>query len=202
MSNIEVEVKFYLHDLAVTRNLVEKTGGIFEKRDTETNLRLEDRHFSLFKRKSLLRLRHTQDHNLLTYKGKVNAPDSGCKVYNEIEVMVSDFQNMIGILENIGYRQVQRYEKIRETYRVRNVLLCLDTMPYGNFMEIEGDPKEIKETAENLGFKWKDRILGNYLSIFEQLKNKFNLGFNDVTFDNFKEVKIDFESCLHLFVAG
>jgi adenylate cyclase, class 2 len=202
MSNIEVEVKFYLHDLALTRNQVKKTGGLFEKRDTETNLRLEDQYSSLFKRKSLLRLRQTQDHNLLTYKGKVNAPDSGCKVYHEIEVMVSDFNNMIGILENIGYRQVQCYEKIRETYRIGNVLICLDTMPYGNFMEIEGDPKEIKVMAESLGFKWKDRILGNYLSIFEQLKKKFNLGFNDVTFDNFKEVAIDFESCLHLFVAG
>ena len=202
MSNLEVEVKFYLTDMMHTRKMLLEVGAIFDEKSLEINNRFEDDHGSLIKRGALLRLRQTDTRTLLTYKGKVPNPASDCKVYEEREVTVSDFEEMTGILRSIGYRPVQRYEKIRETCRLGDTLICLDQMPYGSFMEIEGDPAMIRKTAEKLGFGWKNRILANYLAIFEALKDKYNLEFNDVTFDNFRNVTIDFESCLDLFVAG
>lgn len=203
MTNLEVEVKFYLDDLDDTRRKIEHTGAVFEKKETENNIRFEDEQFSLVKKGALLRLRGTDGHNRLTYKGKALTPKSECKIYDEREVTVSDFTEMVNILTFLGYNPVQRYEKIRETYRAgHNILLCIDTMPYGNFIEIEGDETAIKETAEALGFDWKARIRTNYLAIFEQLREKFNLDFNDVTFDNFKNIRIDFKKCLYWFVEG
>ncbi len=202
MSNLEVEVKFYLTDMMHTRKMLLDAGAIFDEKSLEINNRFEDDHASLIKNGALLRLRQTNNQTLLTYKGKVPNPTGDCKVHEEREVTVSDFDEMSGILRSIGYRPVQRYEKIRETCRTENVLVCLDQMPYGSFMEIEGDPEMIRKMAESLDFEWKNRILTNYLAIFEALKDKYNLDFNDVTFDNFRNVRIDFESCLHLFVAG
>ncbi len=202
MTNLEVEVKFYLEDIGDARNRIGKAGGVFEKKEKENNLRFEDEQFSLIKNGALLRLRHTDGKTLLTYKGKVKHPAAGCKVYDEREVTVSDLDEMTNILAFIGYRPVQRYEKIRETWRLEGALLCLDTMPYGNFIEIEGEPGGIRKIAGMTGFDWKNRILTNYLAIFEKLKEKFNLDFNDVTFDNFKNTDIDFKKCLHWFVEG
>lgn len=202
MVNLEVEVKFYLSDLEKARSNIKKAGGIFERKETENNIRFEDENYSLIKNGSLLRLRSANTRYTLTYKGKTMTPASDFKIYDEIEVMVSDFDNIIKILNNIGYIQVQRYEKIRETYTIGNVLLCLDTMPYGNFLEIEGDPGRIPSIAEKIGFKWENRILDNYLGIFEWLKKKYNLGFNDVTFDNFKETHLAVGECIHLFFAS
>lgn len=202
MTNLEVEVKFYLDNIEDTRNRINHGGGVFTKKEHENNIRFEDDNYSLIKNGALLRLRQTSGNILLTYKGKVFLPASGCKVYDEREVTVSDFDEMVNILSFIGYRPVQRYEKIRETCRIGRALICLDEMPYGNFIEIEGDPAVIRKTAEALGFEWKNRILTNYLAIFETLKQTYNLDFNDVTFDNFKNRDFDFPSCLDLFVEG
>ena len=202
MTNLEIEVKFYLKDISDMRQKITHIGGVHEKSDNERNFRFEDSDRGLLKNEALLRLRITQDQNVLTYKEKVRDPETDCKTYNEFEVTVSDFDRMAAILERIGYKPVQCYEKRRETYRIDNVVMCLDTMPFGNFIEIEGDPSAIKKTAEKLGFEWKNRILTNYLALFERLKLEFELDFNDVTFDNFKNTPIDFEKCHHLFVQA
>jgi adenylate cyclase, class 2 len=202
MTNLEIEVKFYLDNIEETRNRIRHAGGIFQNKEHENNIRFEDENDSLIKNGALLRLRQTSGNILLTYKGKVLSPASECKVYDEREVTVSDFDEMINILSFIGYKPVQRYEKIRETCRMGSALICLDEMPYGNFIEIEGDAAAIRKTAESLGFEWKNRILTNYLAIFETLKQAYNLDFNDVTFDNFKNRGIDFQSCLDLFTEG
>ncbi len=202
MANLEVEVKFYLSDLETTRNNIKKAGGIFKGKETEDNIRFEDENFSLIKNGSLLRLRSANSRYTLTFKGKTMNPSLDFKIYDEIELVVSDFEKMIQILGHIGYKQVQRYEKIRETYVIGPVLLCLDTMPYGNFLEIEGEPGAIPSTAQALGLKWENRILDNYLGMFERLKEIYHLDFNDVTFDNFKQTHIDLGKCIHLFFAS
>ena len=82
-----------------------------------------------------------------------------------------------------GLRQI--YEKYRETFTIKSACLCLDTMPFGDFLEIEGDKAAIRALAERLSLPWEHRILTNYLNIFATIKTNHGLGFNDVTFDNF-----------------
>jgi adenylate cyclase class 2 len=67
----------------------------------------------------------------------------------------------------------------------------MDSMPYGNFLEIEGREEDIKSFAIRLGLHWGKRILLNYLEIFDILKKKIDLDFTDVTFDNFKNTRLD-----------
>jgi adenylate cyclase, class 2 len=198
---LEVEVKFYLPDPEPFQRRLPAYGAELVSRAPETNIRFENQDNSLHAQKILLRLRHS-DTVTLTYKSKPPVPDPDFKVHHEIEVIISDFEAMRWILESIGFHPAQVYEKIRATWRINTTLLCLDQMPYGDFIEIEGKPDNIRQVAKDLGFEWKDRILFNYLEIFEILKKQLGLQFSDVTFDHFKNVKIDFKKYLNLFKAG
>ena len=85
---------------------------------------------------------------------------------------------------------------------VEDRLFCLDTMPFGTFLEIEGPKESIKDAARQMNLDWKDRILANYLSIFEALRNRFGLPFNDVTFAEFERHPVDLGPLLPTLQAG
>ena len=149
----------------------------------------------------MLRLRHDQK-STLTFKSPPQEDSQQVKVFKEFEVEVSDFQMMKNILESLGYHGEQVYEKWRETLVLEKVHFCLDAMPYGNFLEIEGSQEDIRHYARILVLPWEKRILTNYLAIFEVLKKKLNLEFNDVTFDNFKGINVELQKYLPLLEVG
>jgi adenylate cyclase class 2 len=43
-----------------------------------------------------------------------------------------------------------RYEKFREVWALLGCEVCLDTLPFGDFAEIEGDEADIRACAEAL----------------------------------------------------
>ena len=106
------------------------------------------------------------------------------------------------ILDALGFHQEQVYEKWRETMVLGRTHFCLDCMPFGNFLEIEGPKQDIQKFTARLGLTWDQRILLNYLQIFEFLKDKLHLEFSDVTFDNFSHVEVNLADWLALLVAG
>ncbi len=198
---LEVEVKFYLAEISSVRSRIIETGAENRGKVFETNLRFEDEDKTLFRKKSLLRLRKDSAAKL-TFKQKYPSEDDQFKVRREYEVEVSDFDVMKHILESLGFQKEQVYEKWRETFVLNNTCFCIDSMPYGNFLEIEGEKEDIKNLACKIGLNWEKRILLNYLGIFEIIKQKLNLPFSDVTFDNFKDIRIDFSEYLHLLEIG
>lgn len=198
---LEIEVKFHLQDTTNLQRDISETGAVSRGRYFETNCRFDDSNDSLLKNASLLRLRH-DDCARLTFKAKPRQTDTQFKTYQEYEVIVSDFETMTRILERLGYRRRQVYEKWRETFVLDDTLLCIDTMPFGNFLEIEGTREAITQFAARLGFDWELRILANYLEIFALIKHRFNLPFNDVTFQNFESVQIDIEPVIRQITAS
>ena len=201
MKQLETELKFYFTDLPLIRQRIIDLGAQSRGRFFESNVRFEDPHQTLRKKKSLLRLRRDQKVKL-TYKSTPSEENNQFKIMKELEVEVSDFDTMHLILEALGFHHEQVYEKWRETLVLDQTQFCLDSMPYGNFLEIEGQKQNIKNFAAQLGLQWDQRILLSYLHIFEILKNKLNLNFSDVTFDNFKYVEVDMIDYLDLLVAG
>jgi adenylate cyclase class 2 len=128
--------------------------------------------------------------------------DKEFKIFRELEVDVSDSQTMIAILEELGFTPRQVYEKQRETYLFGRTELCLDTLPFGHFLEIEGGKDDIRKAAEAIGLNWKKRITANYLSLFSSLQQQLLLPFEDVTFENFKKAKIDKSRVREILDAG
>ena len=188
---VEVEVKFLLPDVDNIRRRIASTRAIKRGRVFETNFRFDDANDNLAKNASLLRLRY-DDRATLTVKTKPPKADTQFKIHNEYEVTVSDFDMMRHILEKLGFHRRQTYEKWRETFILNATHLCIDSMPFGDFLEIEGTKTAIIGVASRLGLVWDRRILLNYLEMFSIIKQHFRLSFDDVTFDNFASLQHDF----------
>ena len=201
MKQLETEIKFYLIDLPSMRQRIVELGAESQGRFFESNVRFENPRQSLKIKKSLLRLRRDQK-TRLTYKSTPSEENNQFKIMKELEVEVSDFDTMHLILEALGFHHEQVYEKWRETLVLDETQFCLDSMPYGDFLEIEGQKNDIKNFATRLGLGWDQRILLNYLYIFEILQNKLDLDFSDVTFGNFKNIEVDLIDYLELLIAG
>lgn len=200
MEHLETEVKFYLSSITSVRNRILELGAKPKGRVFETNIRFEDEEKTLIQKKSLLRLRQDK-RATLTFKSEPAVTNNQFKTHHELEVEVSDFATMTHILERLGYGQEQTYEKWRESFVFHDASFCIDSMPYGDFLEIEGHKRNIKDLAFKIGMDWKKRILLNYLEIFQIIRQKLNLPFSDVTFHNFSSVGVDLKPYLHLLEA-
>lgn len=202
MEHLEIELKFYVSDFESLRARLTNLGAVRTGQPAlEHNIRYETGDDRLLKNKSLLRLRKDRQ-TTLTFKSPPPEKDDRFKVYRELEVGVSDFETMDAILNAIGYFRRQVYEKRRETWQLSGALLCLDAMPFGSFLEIEGRPDTITQAVRDLGLAWEHRILANYLGMFAILRRKEGWTFFDVTFDNFADLRFSFERYRHLFEAG
>ena len=58
-----------------------------------------------------------------------------------------------------------RYQKYRETYRAGELLITLDEVPIGTYIELEGPAAEIDRFAERLGFARDDYIAVSYRAL-------------------------------------
>ena len=99
-------------------------------------------------RSRVLRLRRTPRGALFTFKERDPTP-SAVKRQREEETEVSDAVALASILEALGYRAALVYEKRRATWRLNGTEVVIDELPFGLFLEIEGEESSILE-AEKL----------------------------------------------------
>lgn len=190
MDDVELEVKYFVVDLhAIEQRLVELGATLHRSREHEINLRFDTPDQALYTRKQVLRLRRDNE-SRLTFKGP-GADQSGVLARQEIEVFVSDFEAMRRILEMLGYQVQMIYEKYRTVYIFNSTEISLDELPYGKFIEIEGENSAaIRDFSMKLNLDWDACIGLNYVELFQCLKQKLKLDFQDLVFENFRGIKI------------
>ncbi|MBQ7456552.1 MAG: class IV adenylate cyclase [Desulfovibrio sp.] len=111
----------------------------------------------LFSKHWLLRLRTTyaraNTRVVLTLKRPPAAEQrvEGLKVYDERELVVDDAEKAAFLLRGLGYVPCAIYEKVREMWRLGGCSICLDWLPFGFFVEIEGQAADIDQAKEALG---------------------------------------------------
>jgi adenylate cyclase class 2 len=201
MNSVETEVKFHVPDPPAMRAKLMALGARSLGRSYEHNIRFENEAKSLRHAGNLLRLRRDRK-STLTYKCAPAQADPEFKQFTEFEVEVSDFDTMRLILASLGFHPEQVYEKWRETLVLDHTAFCLDELPFGNFLEIEGPKEQIRDFARRLALEWGRRILLNYLEIFEIIRAGQGLSFSDVTFANFTGLALDLTSFLPRMEAG
>jgi adenylate cyclase class 2 len=186
----EIEVKFYLSGLPALKTRLEAQGGrLSSPRVLEKNLRFDTPGGDLAREMRVLRLR-LDSRARMTYKGP-GSLEGGARLRQELEFTVSSFETARALLEALGFQVAVMYEKYRTTYELGAVEVTLDEMPYGDFAEIEGpDGATIQEAARRLGLDWETRILDSYIVLFERVKESMGLTFRDLSFENFKSVKV------------
>jgi adenylate cyclase class 2 len=103
-------------------------------------------------RSRVLRLRRTTRGALFTLKERDPSP-SAVKRQREEETEVSDADALGSILEALGYRAALVYEKHRATWRLNDTEVVIDELPFGLFLEIEGEESSILEAEKLLGLE-------------------------------------------------
>jgi len=189
-SGQETEAKFYVRDLErIKKSLENLSAHLDQSRVLEMNLRFDLPDTSLRAQGRVLRLRRDTEARL-TYKGG-NKNSRGVLSREEIEFVVGDFEKAKEFLKALGYQQIFYYEKYRTTYELDKTLIMLDELPYGNFVEIEGETEEtIRALSERLELDWEATIERSYSALFEQVQKSLNLSFRDLSFENFTDIKV------------
>lgn len=185
MKDQELEVKFYVSNLPAVELKLKSLGAeVSLPRVFELNLRFDTSHGDLGRSLRVLRLRQDKV-TRLTYKGPARGLE-GVRLRQEIEFEVSDFEAARALLEGLGYEVVMIYEKYRTAYDLEGTEVSLDELPYGTFVEVEGpDPARIQMVASKLNLDWEASIPASYTALFDQLKNRLNLPFHNLSFENF-----------------
>ncbi|HLO14591.1 MAG TPA: class IV adenylate cyclase [Anaerolineales bacterium] len=190
-SGQETEGKFYIHDLnRIRERLEELDARVIQERVLEMNLRFDLPDGSLRAQGRVLRLRRDTGAKL-TYKGG-SKNTQGLLSRQEIEFVVGDFEKAKQFLEALGYQQVFYYEKYRTTYELDKTQIMLDELPYGDFVEIEGEAEiTIHDLSKRLQLNWDAAIDRSYSALFEQVRKNMKLPFGDLSFTNFTNIEVD-----------
>jgi len=185
----EIEAKFYVRDLERVRTrLQELEALLIQPRVLEMNIRFDLPTGGLSSERRVLRLRRDTEAKL-TYKGG-STNEQGVLSRTEIEFTVDDFDKAKAFLEALGYQSIFYYEKYRTTYSLDSASLLaktsefskelgglvhvmLDKLPYGNFVEIEGEtPQAIRAVADLLNLKLENATPTSYHMLHVQLCEK------------------------------
>ncbi|MGE4298687.1 MAG: class IV adenylate cyclase [Desulfovibrionaceae bacterium] len=142
---LETELKFADADHDALRRTLQSLAAECQGRVFEENAVFDTPDRRLRQADVLLRLRVTapldgggQGRAVLTLKRPPTGPvPPGVKVWDESETLVADAGAMRAVLAGLGYAEAFRYEKVRETWRLGEALVLLDTLPFGAFVEIE-----------------------------------------------------------------
>jgi len=193
----EIEAKFYVKDpQRVESRIREMDARLIQPRVLETNIRFDLPNSRLRSEGRVLRLRQDTAARL-TYKG-AGQSEQGIVNRTEIEFIVEDFEKAYSFLEALGYQKLFEYEKYRTTYLFEysegSVHVMLDELPYGNFVEIEGENIQgIHSLAKQLKLNRDAAISMSYAALFERLRDDLSLTFKDLTFANFEKISISAE---------
>lgn len=186
----EIEGKWLVHDLKRLEYQLLSLGAVcVQERTYENNLRFDTAEGSLSKDFKVLRLREDTDFRL-TFKGRADVL-SGVSRRTEIEFTVSDSKIAKQFLEALGFSVFFRYEKYRSIYSISRCYVMLDELPYGHFVEIEGNSaKEIQHLSEQLGLNWDMRVMNSYTGLFSVYLNITGRKINNLTFKNFEGISV------------
>ena len=199
-SGQETEAKFYIQDIDGTKvRLRQLEARLIHERVLETNIRFDLPNGLLRSEGRVLRLRQDSEARL-TYKSASNN-DQGVLSRTEIEFTVDNFEKAKQFLEALGYESIFIYEKYRTTYSINpsevlepaegSLHIMFDELPYGNFVEIEGESVEvIRKISDALGLSWNTAIAKSYHALFNHLQAEMKLSFRNLLFENFKAIRI------------
>lgn len=194
-SNQEIEVKFYVRDLdRIITRLHDLEARLIQRRVLETNLRFDLPNGGLRSEGRVLRLRRDTQARF-TYKGP-STNEQGVLSRTEIEFTVGDFEKAKEFMEALGYQKLLYYDKYRTTYELQiseaPVHIMLDELPYGDFIEIEGENSEmIRAVSDQLNLDWDTAIGTSYTALFERARKTLRFVFRDLSFENFAGMEVN-----------
>jgi len=169
---LEVELKVKIPSLdPVREQLVRKNAGSAGKVH-EHDIYYNAPHRDFGQTDEAVRVRYTDDHAVVTYKGP-KIKKFGLKAREELNFAVESGEIFETMLDRLGFRKTREVNKWRETFKLGNASVSLDTVEgLGTFAEIEviaedeGDnpTSAIEKIAKEIGVT-VEPILESYLEM-------------------------------------
>lgn len=180
---IETEVKFRIGNAEEIEDRLRKLHAKLVRTGLERNIRYDTTDRKLARSKELLRLRSYAGEADITHKRRAQAAVRGFKTREETIVAIDSFESGRLLLERLGYEKSWIYEKKRQIWELGTVEVLIDELPLiGNFLEIEGEPEEIRKAAERLGLDMRKALTTSYADEYEEFIKKNRLPREDLVF--------------------
>lgn len=162
MPTFEIEQKYRCRNLTAFRARLLRLKPRLIKKGSELN-EFWDLNGRLAKQKTVLRLRKHGKTAELTLKG----PRLKSRYTKRIELETPvEFAPARAIIQALGFKLAMKYSKKREVYRLGKLMVVLDSLSgLGQFVELEGMPKDIAKAESKLGLKTSDREERSYLQM-------------------------------------
>ena len=168
----EIEIKLRVESHAQIRQRLQELGAVFVRRALETNYIYDSGDGRLRRTGKGLRVRALEVEEgtpaaaTLTFKGpRTPGP---VKAREELETEVANADMAARILDRLGFVQILRYQKQRESWRLGACNVELDTAPpLGFFVEIEGpDEAQIRAVQAELNLDQIEPEPHTYVALF------------------------------------
>ena len=143
----------------------------------EHNYILDTPQGDLKARDERLRIRHIAGRPgvIVTWKGPARVRN-GVRRRPEREVHAADANACSAIFAALGFHPVRSYEKLRSSWQLGDLIVCLDQLPFGEFVEIEftdavsvDDEQEVlQRTIDLLGLENAPRVQASYARLQQE----------------------------------
>ncbi|MDT4895788.1 MAG: adenylate cyclase, class 2 [Acidobacteriota bacterium] len=164
---IEIEKKYRLtrelRERLITR--LQESGATHQGEEFEENTLYAGGN--LDSSRQVLRLRRIGSQTILTYKERFTSA-SAIKHHREDETGVEDAQALADILDALGYKPTMIYEKRRATWLLKGTKIVVDELPFGLFVEIEGEENSITEIEQLLHLGEAEAEMATYPELARQ----------------------------------
>lgn len=146
---LEIEIKVRVPDLQPIRERIRLSGAALLGEGVEYDAYYNSPERDFASTDEALRLRKADDYALLTYKGPKIGSGS-FKAREELNIRVESLDTMDLLLQRIGFQKTAYVKKYRESYRIGQATVTLDTVEnLGTFAEIEAAAELSQEEAEH-----------------------------------------------------
>ncbi|MER3632949.1 MAG: class IV adenylate cyclase [Blastocatellia bacterium] len=134
---VETERKYRLNQTEAARIAAKlfEVNADFVGETEEENIIFAGRPLS--GKRAVVRIRRMPNVAILTYKRAIDG-DQDFKQHIEIETGIEDADATEQILKELGLKRALVYEKRRKCWRLKDVEVVIDRLPFGEFLEIEG----------------------------------------------------------------
>jgi len=158
----ETEIKLRTDDFDGVRERLNSLGARLKERvEDETDLIFDSPNDPLLLQGRVLRLRLTVDSGMLTWKGEPTFT-AGVKKREEIQTVVSNAREMRAVLERLGFAVGLEFSKSREYWDLSGLAISLDELPFGRYVEVEGDESLLEGAVRDLGLEDAERVTEGY----------------------------------------
>ena len=96
----------------------------------------------------------------------------------EMEVKVYEKGNLDTLRElvkSLGFNKELIFEKRRKSVFKNDITICFDKLPFGFFVELEGEPKKIEQYLKEYNLSKKPRIVKAYRHLWEDYRKSHGI---------------------------